>query len=1130
MSGQNTLLKFTNLISDSFLELKKALAEDSDFLYLLKQLGWDLNIPASDLASVITQIEALYSFMSTLDPDDVDIDDILELVSLIKNITQTIDNLSNFSISVPSEFLPDLKKALPEFLLIEVMRKKYPRIYQVLTTLEIIKFEKIPAATPKIAYTKVSIDTSKLKQIISEPDKLIKAALQWVNTGGLLTMKVIYRLYRLLNGLGLSASFNPSDDMSGTITNSINLHLFSFAVGGEIETVGIDFTGYSQGIMVKPTLPEEVSATISLGESMEATIYGGTDFLQDFSAYFGIDAIRFMHPNFDLAENTENYIKAGINLKIANKDGTPKLIINGGAVSLGYKVLTLMLEAIYKENKVDLRTGVKFDDLELKLSAKDTDSFLGKILGDDEKSLMFQMELQWSSLTGFHFTGSGGFELAVPTAIEIGKIKFENIVLSLKLPSGEDNKLFSFEASSDFKLETTSVQLSIFQFGLGLYLSQNPNSSGKFDFDIGVKFPTGVAFGIETSSVKGGGFLKIEKENNRYLGGLELKINKITLAVIGILKTKLPGGKDGYSLLLLVTVDGFKPVPLGFGFTLNGVGGLLGLHRTANLEALRNGLRTGANQSILFPKDIAKNADKIISDLETCFPDKEGRFLIGPMVKIGYGAPKTLITVDLGIIIDIPAPIKIAILGVVQAILPDEDNAKLVIKINFLGTIDFEKKMITFDASIYESKILTMEISGDMAFRLKWGDQSNFLLSVGGFHPKFIPPPLDLPVMRRLAISLINKDFLKVGLETYFAVTSNTVQLGAKVSAFYEHGKYNALGMLWLDVLFQFSPFYFIADMGAMVVIRRKTEELLSALLQLTLQGPTPWNVSGTAAFKFLKMGFTLHFDETFGESDAQTLEDKDVWPELMAAMKHKDNWITILPERNQLFVSIKPATATPEELFLHPLGKLALNQTLSPFNFTLQKFGNVKPKDFKKFRIDTVKDESNNALSYNVLNDKFAPAQFLQLTDDQKLSRPSFEDLQSGISLGTDNLVTAHKINKQLDYQTPKIFDRRMRKRNFEAVATETLDFANRAMANNTVNRSNTNVANTAAYSHDAPGTMASRQREYAVAYKANMHEFSSERFTAYAHADAYLNQQVNNNLTYKGKLIVADDYELVF
>ncbi len=87
--------------------------------------------------------------------------------------------------------------------------------------------------------------------------------------------------------------------------------------------------------------------------------------------------------------------------------------------------------------------------------------------------------------------------------------------------------------------------------------------------------------------------------------------------------------------------------------------------------------------------DIIANAPKIISDLRTFFPPQQGTFLIGPMVKLGWGTP-TLVGVSLGVIIEIPG--NIAILGILRVAMPAEDAALIVLQVNFIGAIEFDKK------------------------------------------------------------------------------------------------------------------------------------------------------------------------------------------------------------------------------------------------------------------------------------------------------------------------------------------------------------------------------------------------------------------------------------------------------
>jgi hypothetical protein len=143
------------------------------------------------------------------------------------------------------------------------------------------------------------------------------------------------------------------------------------------------------------------------------------------------------------------------------------------------------------------------------------------------------------------------------------------------------------------------------------------------------------------------------------------------VSAIGLIETKLPDGSDGFSLLVIITADFGPGIQLGFGFTLNAVGGLLGLNRSMLFQAIIDGVRTNAISSVMFPHDVIANAPRIISDLQAFFPPHPGTFLVGPMAKLGWGEP-TLVSLSLGVIVEIP-PGDIAILGVLRLSLPAED-------------------------------------------------------------------------------------------------------------------------------------------------------------------------------------------------------------------------------------------------------------------------------------------------------------------------------------------------------------------------------------------------------------------------------------------------------------------------
>src|SRR6202008_2640523 len=115
----------------------------------------------------------------------------------------------------------------------------------------------------------------------------------------------------------------------------------------------------------------------------------------------------------------------------------------------------------------------------------------------------------------------------------------------------------------------------------------------------------------------------------------------------------------------------FPPVQLGWGFTLDGVGGLVAVHPTASVDALRAALKADQLSAFLFPKNPITDAPRILAQLETMFPTAPGRFLFGPMALIGWGTP-TVLTAAIALILELPEPIRIILIARLTAPLPSQ--------------------------------------------------------------------------------------------------------------------------------------------------------------------------------------------------------------------------------------------------------------------------------------------------------------------------------------------------------------------------------------------------------------------------------------------------------------------------
>jgi hypothetical protein len=720
----------------------------------------------------------------------------------------------------------------------------------------------------------------------------------------------------------------------------------------------------------------------------------------------------------------------GIKFTAAKADGTP-FVIFGQAGGSRLEVKQLLLQA---GAKINFETGSTANASfiisgevkggKLVIDTSNADGFLNKILSGVKVENEFDLGLGFSSKQGLFFVGSSVLEVKLNVHLSLGPIDINGLYLSF----GIQDKKFPIGIATDIKASLGPLQLVVENMGVKAIISvpdDRKGNAGPLNFDFGFKPPSGVGLSIDAGIVKGGGYLYFDFDKEEYAGVLELSIVKIvTVKAIGLITTKMPDGKKGFSLLIIITAEFGTGIQLGFGFTLLGLGGLLGLNRTMVLEPLAAGIRTGAINSIMFPPDPVANAPRIISDLRTYFPPYEGKFLIGPMIKLGWGTP-TLVSVAFGLIIEIPG--NIAIIGVIKIALPDENVPIITINVAFVGAMEFDKSRIWFFAAMFDSRILFMTMEGDMGLLMDYGSNPNFVLSVGGFHPQFSPPPLPFPNPRRIRIDILRTPVSRITAETYFAVTSNTVQFGCRAEFFYGISAFNLNGSFSFDALFQFSPFRFIIEISFSLGMDVFGAGVFSVRLRLILKGPAPWNARGTATLSIdlwlFSIDISVDFDITWGEADNPTLPPVEGIPILVGEYNKPDNWKAEIPANLNLLVSIRKLDTAAEKLVLHPLGTLRVSQRAIPLGIKVDKVGSNSVSDAHLFSLEV---NTSGLVKTNVTpKERFAIAQFQEFTDAEKLSRQAFQEIDAGIELAfAGKQLGSSKVTKRIVRYEVKLND----------------------------------------------------------------------------------------------------------
>jgi hypothetical protein len=682
-----------------------------------------------------------------------------------------------------------------------------------------------------------------------------------------------------------------------------------------------------------------------------------------------------------------------------------------GDIKLDCESVNFEIKLTNQNSKIQLDTSLLLNDVIFLLKPSEDDVFFKELIGNEIKA-NFNLSLGYSTQNGFHFSGAGGLDINIPTHQQIGPIDLSEVILGIGV--AEQGLALKAGANVGAKLGPLNIKVENMGLKFDVGFPENANGNlGLLDLSPGIKPPKGIALSIDSEGFKGGGFLSLDYDKGEYAGGFELNVkDKFSIRAIGILQTKgiyKANGEETFSLMVILTVSFSPGLQLGYGFALTGVGGMLGLNRTMNTDALRAAVKDGSLSNLMFPlgddKGIMAQAPAMLQGINSIFPALAGNFVFGSMVKISWGGGVELVSIQLGVIIEVPDPFRLAIIGRLRLTLPTKEAPAVDLNIVFAGGLDTAEKLIWFDAQLFQSHVLSFTITGAMALRISYSNQPDFLLSVGGFHPKYaVPARLKVGVVDRCAIVIYDSDSVTIKAEAYFALTSNTVQFGGKIILKGDFDVASIKGDCGLNVMIQFSPFHFWADVFFHLELEAFDVFRIAVSAEAALEGPDPWKLNGhlTIETPWCLPDIDVDFDVEWGEKKEEILPSVEVYHLLKEAFEHKNSWATEMPSNASLQESIKTIEAS--ELILHPFGMVRVSQKVLPLGEKLSVYGaqNIVSQEqgIYELRNFGIKNSNNSNTAINSIDetDQFAPAQFRKMSDDEKLSAPGFEKMKSGL------------------------------------------------------------------------------------------------------------------------------------
>jgi hypothetical protein len=707
-----------------------------------------------------------------------------------------------------------------------------------------------------------------------------------------------------------------------------------------------------------------------------------------------------------LREGVANAVEQGRGrIMVERKQQASRSLVDAGFGSLRAAGFEAIAGIEVRGDVLDAYVEVGFQAASVHVAPESQDGLLARLSAGRALEAELDAAVGWSLRRGLYVRGGAGLEGTIPVHRRLGPISVDAIHLRAR---ATEEKL-NLEATLSLTATLGPLRVAADRVGVVAELDVHGDSLGGAGVDVRIQPPQGYGLALDVGPARAAGFLSVNGAQGRYRGAMTASAFGIDLSAVGLLDTSVPG--IGYSLLAVLGVSAGS-VPLGLGFELERVGGVIGIERDADVDALRAAMRTTGYGGVLFPEDPLASAASLTQQLGALFPPAPGRFLFGPTARVSWG-PSGLVRASAALLVSVPDPVTITLLASVDASFPSADAALIDLHVDVLGRLDPGRKRLSLDGSLRNSRVVSFSIEGDMALRVGWGDDATFAFSIGGFHPSF-RAPAEFPSLRRVLVPIGLDDDPRVTLQGYLAVTSNTFQIGAEADVYASAGWFNIVGSVDFHALFQFSPFAFLADFSGRVTLRKGETELAGVSLDASISGPAPWRATGKACLILRWLPDPcVGFDASFGQERRETTPQLDPWPVLRSTLEDPRNYRSIMD------VSGAMVRVASREALLEPSHGVEVRQTHVPLGRAMTRFGGGAPAGgAARFDMEDVTVDGRTA-PWRAVKDLFARSQFEAMTDDEKLESSDFEPMQAGFAAATDALAVGEGRTRQLEYHT---------------------------------------------------------------------------------------------------------------
>jgi hypothetical protein len=1056
MPASDFLVGLARTLREIVRPLEQALDSPVEAAALLRDHGWHIEGDAGQAVDILTQRLGFIDTLPALEEAIGEARRNLELgpaeaTALLDSTVALMDAVHALKSSGPStgtippldraEFWTSFAEDLAQSLVATYLELSQPALFAVLHLAGVIDRRFVPSdGTPgRVSYTRTELHWERLTQALTDPAALARDVYGW---GAAFDHdKLTDHVQRAMYAFGIPArrgiAWHPLVEAFYAANNPALATLrdvrIPFVIRQDPLTrveLGVTLlpippknqpTAAPVGVLIGPYAEGDFELNVPLGGIFDLELKGGLEADAALGVELRPDSVE---PRLSATSTTLDAAAT-----ISARPLEPWLPVGsaeGQRAELHDLLIGLEVRGAVTDPELRVRLGTT--QFSVVVDMRDGDGFQQKLLGTDTHNFSSALAVVWSSKNGLTFEGSGSLALDVPLNASIGGVKIATLTLAIAAQDDATKLTAGVTASATLGGLTVVVQ----NVGIALRLTplpeaERPGNFGDLDLAFGFKPPDGLGLSIEAGGVRGGGFLRIGPAEGEYAGALELMFGEVGIKAIGDLTNRA----DGWSLLLLLFGQ-FPPIVLPFGFTLNGVGGLLGVQHGVDTDALIAAMKTAAFDDVLFPENPIRDAPRILGTLRTLFPYRLHALTVAPMVDIGWGKPRRLLFARLAIVVQIDNAFgtaastslsKIVLIGTLRvAIGPtkdDPDTTVVRLIVDVLGFWDRDKRRYGFLARLRDSRIATIDIVGGLGVWGEYGDHPRFLLSAGGFNPRFLDVPAEMSgIVERLGAAFTIGRF-KIKLVGYFALTPGTIQAGADLSATGTVGPVGIKGTIGFDAIVYLEPStHFIFDFRVQAEVTYKGHTLAGVKLIGAVQGPGQWIVSGEVTFSILWWDVSKSFDESWGDAPLVETTATDVSALLAAELERAANWSAQLPVGGDAMVTLAPPAGDLATL-AHPLGRFVFTQRIVPLGLQLDRFGSGAVSGPSRFDVVSIAADQGAPPEPQMVTEHFARAQFVDTSEEDRLTQPSFEALDAGVQFSSAAYhVPATGVTATMDYE----------------------------------------------------------------------------------------------------------------